>query len=64
MPINIAYVNNRNNLVNVNFSVDSEYPSLDLGNDLSSIDIQNIWDTYGYDASTYLLLTIKLQNYE
>ena len=64
MPIDISYVNNRDNLVNVNFSLTSENPPLDLGNDLSSIDIQNLWDTYGYDASTYLLLTIKLQNYE
>lgn len=62
MSINISYVNNRDNLVNVNFSVDSEYPALDLGNDLSSIDIKNIWDSYGYDSSTDLLLTIKFKS--
>ena len=62
MPINISYVNNRNNLVNVNFSLTSENPPLDLGNDLSSIDIQNLWDSYNYDAYTDLLLSIRFKS--
>ena len=62
MPIDISYINNRDNLVNVNFSLTSENPPLDLGNDLSSIDIQNLWDSYGYDEYTDLLLSIRFKS--
>lgn len=62
MPINISYVNNRDNLVNVNFSLTSETPPLDLGNNLSSIDIQNLWDSYDYDTYTDLLLSIRFKS--
>lgn len=62
MPINISYVNNRDNLVNVNFSLTSENPPLDLGNDLSSIDIQNLWDVHDYDEYTDLLLSIRFKS--
>lgn len=62
MSIDISYVNNRDNLVNVNFSLTSEYPTLDLGNDLSSIDIQNLWDSHGYDEYTDLLLSIMFKS--
>lgn len=62
MPIDISYVNNRDNLVNVNFSLTSEHPPLDLGNDLSSIDIQNLWDSHGYDEYTDLLLSIRFKS--
>jgi hypothetical protein len=62
MSINISYVNNRDNLVNVNFSLTSENPPLDLGNDLSTIDIQNLWDSHGYDEYTDLLLSIRFNS--
>lgn len=62
MQIDISYINNRDNLVDVNFSLTSEQPTLDLGNNLSSIDIQNLWDSYDYDEYTDLLLSIKFKS--